>query len=93
MDSLRILGNPMRPDRATEIQFAALRPGMIDVSLYDVAGRRVATLVREPYPTGVFRTMWNGRDSNGSALSPGVYFVRLQVDERNEDVERVVMIK
>jgi len=52
--------------------------GDVTVTVYDVAGRRVATLVQESLPAGFHETTWNGRDANGRLVPSGVYFVRAE---------------
>ncbi|MBD3220175.1 hypothetical protein GF314_02955, partial [bacterium] len=47
---------------------------------YDVAGRRVRTLVDEVRPAGRHEVLWNGADDSGRALSSGVYFARMRAD-------------
>jgi len=49
------------------------------VELYDVAGRRIATLEKSTMPSGEYAISWNGTDDRGRQVSSGVYFVRLAV--------------
>jgi hypothetical protein len=53
-----------------------------DVSVYDVAGRRVATLHRGALDAGVHRLTWSGPGASGSGPRPGagIYFVRALID-------------
>jgi flagellar hook assembly protein FlgD len=48
------------------------------VAIYDVTGRRLATLVDETLPAGRHSLTWNGRSDAGQSLAPGVYFCRMQ---------------
>jgi hypothetical protein len=49
------------------------------ITVYDVQGRSVATLVEDAVATsGDHRTEWSGRSDDGTPLSRGVYFVRLE---------------
>ena len=77
---------------STEIEFVLERPGLADVSVYDVGGRRVARLVNESYPAGAHRVAWAGRDDDGGALPSGVYFVRLQVGDLSS-VRKILLAK
>ena len=49
----------------------------VNVTVYDVAGRRVAQLVDESMLAGQHVVWWNGNSTQGRAAS-GVYFVRMQ---------------
>jgi hypothetical protein len=53
--------------------------------VYDVSGRRVATLVDGLRMPGVHQAIWNGRDDRGRALAAGVYWYRLRVGDRTLD--------
>jgi hypothetical protein len=45
------------------------------LDLYDVSGRRVASLAPTPLASG-WQWRWDGREERGSAATPGVYFAR-----------------
>jgi len=51
----------------------------LNVTIYNVNGSRVATLVDEISQPGQFSQTWNLRDERGADVRPGVYFVRLTV--------------
>jgi len=50
----------------------------LDLSVYDVRGRKVRTLVSDARPMGPYTASWDGRGRDGTALAPGIYFVRLE---------------
>jgi flagellar hook assembly protein FlgD len=45
--------------------------------VYDAAGRLVRRLVDGARPAGLQRVRWDGDDSSGRRVGPGVYFVRV----------------
>ena len=47
-----------------------------EVSVYDIRGRLVRTLVRGEYPAGEQSTTWDGRNEQGRPVGAGVYFLR-----------------
>ena len=64
---------------ATALRFTLQRRGKVLLSVHDLAGRRVATLIdqdREPVAGGE-TAVWDGRDANGHAAPGGIYFARL----------------
>ena len=67
--------NPM--SAGTELVFSLPSPSHAVLSVYDVRGRRVATVVDEVLPAGMTSHAWDGRDDAGRALPSGVYFARL----------------
>ncbi len=67
--------NPFNP--STSISFSIDRDVHIVLAVYDVSGRRVATLVDRPMHAGRNTERWDGRDSTGNPVATGVYFFRL----------------
>ncbi|MBE0564900.1 MAG: T9SS type A sorting domain-containing protein [Krumholzibacteria bacterium] len=69
--------NPFNP--RTEVRFVLAEPGPVTLRVYDVAGRRVRTLLdRQALGAGAHAAPWLGRDDRGRAVASGVYVVRLE---------------
>jgi hypothetical protein len=51
--------------------------GNVEILVYNVQGRRVVGLSSGPLAPGYRSVSWDGRDSGGAWVSPGVYFVRM----------------
>lgn len=66
--------NPFNP--STQIQFSLADESNVELVVYDVLGRIVATLVNQPRPKGSYVSTWDGKNKDGQAVSSGVYFVR-----------------
>jgi hypothetical protein len=67
--------------RSYTISFGMPATGQAMLQVYDVAGRKVAQPVSGPLAAGRCQIEWNGRTTDGRALGPGVYFVRLTTPE------------
>jgi len=65
--------------------------GPARLSVFDLAGRRVATLVDGPYGGGTHAARWDGTDGNGRDVGPGVYLCRLEA-AGNVATRRVVRL-
>ena len=50
----------------------------VDLSIFDVSGRRLARVADGMFKAGRHALSWNGRDSRGNAVRPGMYFYRLR---------------
>ncbi len=61
------------------IRFALARAGRASAEVYDVRGRRVATVLDQDLPAGAYSMPWDGRVQGGSLASPGAYWIRLSV--------------
>lgn len=76
-----VSGAMLRPVRAVGARFALEVGGLagaVEVSIHDVTGRRVETLPGTVPPGRSVTLAWTGLDHRGRALSPGVYFARLE---------------
>ncbi len=58
---------------STRIDFTLAQSGAVDVSIYDLAGRRVANLYQGSLDAGPHAVSWNGRTATGVAAAPGIY--------------------
>src|SRR5580765_1828735 len=61
----------------SRLEFALAAGSVADLSIYDAAGRRVATLVHSELPPGRHSLAWDGRDESGSPVAAGIYLARL----------------
>ena len=69
--------NPFNP--STRISFSLPQAGAVTLSVFNLLGQEVTTLVNGPMTAGTHETVWDGRDAAGRVLSSGVYFYRIQV--------------
>ena len=71
--------NPFNP--LTTIEFSVARTQHVTLSVYNVLGQRVKTLVDQVTEGGIHPVQWNGTDSSGRGVSSGTYFVRMITEE------------
>ena len=74
---LRLGARPNPFDRASRISYALPRPADARLCIYDLTGARVATLIDRRVEAGDGEVVWDGRDSRGLPVAPGVYLVEL----------------
>jgi hypothetical protein len=55
---------------------------LVNLSLFDLSGRLVVTLVRQTLKPGWHGYVWDGTDASGRVLASGTYFTLLQVGGR-----------
>jgi predicted GH43/DUF377 family glycosyl hydrolase len=77
--------NPFNP--STTIRFSLIRSGVTDLTVYDLLGRTVTTLVNETMVPGTYNVHW---DAQGCAS--GIYFYRLRSGEFTE-TKRMLLLK
>jgi len=73
--SLDAMPNPFNPQ--TEIRFSLPASGDVTLSIFDVRGRAVRTLVSGSLAAGEHSVIWNGRDASGRVQASGVYLALL----------------
>ena len=81
--------NPFRS--ATMLRFALPVDSKVELSVYDVTGRRVRSLADHTFDAGIHTIRWNGRDDAGRTLPPGLYLTRFNANGvlRTQRVVRV----
>jgi hypothetical protein len=67
--------NPFNP--RTQISFTLATSGPMSLTIFDLAGRRVRTLLAESRSAGTHVTVWDGASDEGVAMPSGSYFYRL----------------
>jgi hypothetical protein len=76
--SLRpVMPNPVV--RGARFSFDLFRGGRVSLRVYDVTGRRVATVVDGELQAGSHSIAWDGRDDDGVRLSSGIYLYELSM--------------
>lgn len=73
---LTVTPNPFNPQ--TTLRFELARSGHAVLEIFDLAGRRVRTLVSGELAAGGHALRWDGNDDGGRALASGSYLGRLR---------------
>tara|TARA_E500000178_G_C16678501_1_gene598296 strand:- start:51 stop:617 length:567 start_codon:yes stop_codon:yes gene_type:complete len=81
--------NPFNP--STQIEYSLPESGQVTLSIYDVSGRLVQTLVDGVVGSGYHTVTWNGKDSAGHTVSAGLYIYSLKSDQVTVTRKMVMM--
>ena len=76
---LRIYPNPFKTE--TTISFNLAERGNIKLDVYNLQGRKVASLINKEMQKGSHQINWNGIDQNGVRFPSGSYFVKLETSK------------
>ncbi|MGH7682325.1 MAG: FlgD immunoglobulin-like domain containing protein, partial [Candidatus Eiseniibacteriota bacterium] len=63
-----------------QLAYGLPQGGKVRLAVFDVQGRRVATVVDRVEPAGWRSVVWDGRNSAGQLVASGTYFERLEVE-------------
>jgi len=77
--------NPFNP--STNINFSVPKSGFVRLTVYDITGREVITLVNEQLSSGTYKVDWNA-----SNQPSGVYIYRLVAGDYS-DVKKMILLK
>lgn len=83
--------NPLTPGTHGRIRFVLAHAGRATLEVFDLQGRLVKTLFEEVAKAGDNTLTWDGRDTAGAYVGPGIYFYRLQALGVDQSRKLVVM--
>jgi len=83
--------NPFNP--TTMISFSIPNESKVELTVYNIKGQKVKTLVNDNLTKGIHEILWNGRNDNNRSVASGVYFYRLNVDKKTEKVKKMLLLK
>ncbi len=82
--------NPFNPE--TNIQFDIAENSVVKVSVYDLVGKKVATLLNKNLGIGSYNIKWRGLDDKGSSLPSGMYFYEMKT-ENFRSMKKLILVK
>lgn len=75
----------------TSIKYALREDTYVELKIYDLLGREVATLVNEYQIASVRNITWNGKNSLGDDISSGLYFYKLVTNNYTKILKMIVI--
>jgi len=82
--------NPFNP--TTTIRFSIPANGDTELTIYNIKGQKVKTLLNKLLTSGTHSIIWNGQDSNGKSCSSGLYLYKLST-EQTSITKKMILIK
>jgi hypothetical protein len=81
--------NPFNP--TTRIVYHLEHSEDVSLTIYDLSGRKVKTLVEGHQPNGQHSVMWDGRDEQGELVASGVYCYQMKTNQATESRKMIFM--
>ena len=81
--------NPFNPE--TEISYVLPTACFVELSVYNLLGQKVRTLVDESQSAGLKNVKWDGKDENGVNVASGVYFYKIKAGEFTQSKKMVII--
>jgi hypothetical protein len=77
---------------STTISFDLPSGSDVELTVYDITGRKIATLVTGYLPAGNHSFTWNGRSEFGESMASGMFFYRLRSSSFDE-TKKMLLVK
>jgi len=75
----------------TAISYNLSEDTHVNITIYDMLGRKIKNLISKNEVTGNHSTQWNGDDSMGNHVGTGIYFYQLQARDFVQTKKMVLM--
>ena len=82
--------NPFNP--TTTLRYDLPDDANVSITIYDLMGRKIRTLVREQMSAGHHASIWNASNDLGSSVSAGVYVYTITANDYR-DVKKMILLK
>jgi len=81
--------NPFNP--STQVRYALPEEAQVILSVYDMMGRKVRTLVKGTEPAGYQSVLWNATNDLGLPVSAGVYICTIQAGDYRKNMKMILL--
>ena len=82
--------NPFNP--ITTLRYELPENGLVNITIYDMVGRQVKTLVNQRQDAGYRSIIWDATNDNGKPVSAGIYLYQIQAGG-NMQTKKMVLLK
>jgi len=82
--------NPFNPK--TTIEYTLPETSDVELSIYNIKGELVKTLVKETQERNKYSVIWGGKDNKGRSVASGVYFSVLKTNNKRK-IQKMLLIK
>lgn len=81
--------NPFKAATTFRFQQTQKFPKSVKLTIYDVTGKEVITLLEQQMPAGEYQINWNGMTQNGKEAARGLYFSRLSIGQKQQVIKLI----
>lgn len=79
-------------NRTTVIEYSLPHRTRVNITVYNLLGQKIKTLIDDIKPAGSFGIAWDGADNDGRHVASGIYFYQLETDNFS-DTRKLVFLK
>jgi hypothetical protein len=81
--------NPFKTE--TKISYVLHQAGLVNLEIYNVKGQKIKSLSMGEKKAGLQSLSWDGRDSKGNPCASGVYFCKMQFNNKSVSKKLILM--
>lgn len=82
--------NPFNPN--TTIFFSIPIDSNVELTIFNIKGQKIKSLIKKPFENGKHSIRWNGKDDTGKLVSSGIYLYKIKAGKQ-ESVKRMLLLK
>lgn len=83
--------NPFNP--STTIEFSIQNDSKVELTIFNIKGQKVKTLLNDTFNKGNHSIIWNGDDESNKPVSSGVYLYKLIINSKTEMMRKCLLLK
>jgi hypothetical protein len=77
----------------TRINFTLAKPGRVQLTVFNIIGQTVNTLVDREMTADHHTIVWDGTSAQGEVVASGTYFYRLKIGDDFEETRQMTLLK
>jgi hypothetical protein len=81
--------NPFNP--VTTINYQVPNQTHIEISIYNLSGKKVCSLLEENKSVGHYQVQWEGKDDSGEQVASGIYLCTMKADQYVQTIRMLLL--
>ena len=87
--TLKVYPNPFHS--STKIQFSVTDMADVNLTIYNIFGKKIKTLIHEIKQKGTYSVTWNGTSDDGNLATSGFYLCRVLINGKEAQATRIIL--
>jgi len=83
--------NPFNPE--TTIRYEIPNTGKVTLTVYDILGREIKTLINNVQTSGTYQVTWKGDNNYGMKVASGIYLYKVNFDNSMQVAKKMLLLK
>jgi hypothetical protein len=90
---VKLSNRPSPFGAGTTVEYRLPTAARVHLAVFDIAGRRISTLVNETMPAGPHAMFWDGMNDSGRKAGSGTYLIKLSLDGKVVATRRTMLVR